>query len=108
MLQTHVAVAILLLLLTVLFAVLTGVDRRTSHRDRRSQWLAVLFAPFGAILRWQLSQLNFKLRGGAKWFPLGTFIANMMACTIDFALAVRPNALIMKFVGQIAFHRCMM
>ena len=91
---------LLLLLLTALFAVLTGVDRRSLHRDRRSQWLAVLFAPLGATLRWQLSQLNFKLPGGAKWFPLGTFVANMVACAIDFSLAVRHSRTVLNVTRQ--------
>ena len=82
------AVAVLLVLLTVLFAVLAGIDNGSQHRSRRAQWFAVLFGPFGALLRWQLTKLNFRLPGQAKWFPLGTFTANMMACCIDFALAV--------------------
>ena len=53
---------------------------------RRSQWLAVLFAPFGAILRWQLSKLNGRLPKPLTFFPAGTFTANMLACAFDFAV----------------------
>ena len=87
-LQTHAVVLALLAVSTALFATLAGVDSRRSHLQRRAQWLAVLLGPLGALARWQLGQLNFKLPGGAKWFPLGTFLANMAACCIDFALAV--------------------
>ena len=86
--QTHAATLVLLVLSTVLFATLAGVDSRQSHYLRRSQWFAVLLGPFGALVRWQLSGLNFKLAGRAKWFPAGTFAANMLACCIDFALEV--------------------
>ena len=86
--QTHAAVLVLLLVCTALFATLAGVDSRVSHLQRRAQWFAVLMGPFGAITRWQLSKLNFKLPGRGKWFPTGTFAANMIACIIDFALEV--------------------
>ena len=83
---------LLLLLSTALFATLSGVDSRQGHLQRRAQWLAVLMAPFGANARWQLSRLNFKLPGRGQWFPLGTFVANMAACCIDFALEVSAAA----------------
>lgn len=53
---------------------------------RRGQWLAILFAPAGAILRWQLSKLNGRLPRPLAFFPAGTFAANMLACAFDFAV----------------------
>lgn len=39
-------------------------------------------------LRWKLSHWNYKLAGRWAWFPAGTFAANMLGTTIDFALQV--------------------
>ena len=44
---------------------------------------SVLLAPIGALLRWQLSALN-PSDDLCRWFPRGTFIANMLACAISF------------------------
>eukprot|EP00591_Stephanopyxis_turris_P000206 CAMPEP_0195520642 /NCGR_PEP_ID=MMETSP0794_2-20130614/17369_1 /TAXON_ID=515487 /ORGANISM="Stephanopyxis turris, Strain CCMP 815" /LENGTH=535 /DNA_ID=CAMNT_0040650051 /DNA_START=38 /DNA_END=1642 /DNA_ORIENTATION=- len=57
----------------------------TSSRFYRTRWLSALFAPFGVILRWRLSFLNGK--GKWKWFPTGTFIANLAGSMIS-AIAV--------------------
>ncbi|CAM9859216.1 unnamed protein product [Ectocarpus sp. 6 AP-2014] len=62
----------------VLLAVLLGVDGNWS---RRIDWLACIFAPFGALSRFFLSrQLNSRIRGGA--FPLGTFVANVLGSLV--------------------------
>lgn len=98
-LQTDAAVLVLLILCTALFATLAGVDSRQSHYLRRAQWFAILLGPFGAVMRWQLSKLNFKLPGRAKWFPAGTFAANMIACVVDYALMVRACMLLNSAVG---------
>ena len=93
--QTDAAVLVLLILCTALFATLAGVDSRQSHYLRRAQWFAILLGPFGAVMRWQLSKLNFKLPGRAQWFPAGTFAANMIACCVDYALEVRSCMLLL-------------
>lgn len=46
----------------------------------RKIYAAVLMAPIGAIVRWQLSSLNENF----EWFPFGTFCANILACAISF------------------------
>lgn len=84
---TFLACLVLCLLSTALWVVLAVVDNERKHSGRRQQWFALLFAPFGCTLRWLLSKLN--ARSGKKilpWFPLGTFLANMIACCIDFII----------------------
>ena len=85
--QTNVATAGLLCLLTALWIVLAVVDTGSRHLGRREQWFAILLGPFGATLRWKLVTLHGKLPGW-RWFPLGTFVANILACCIDFGLQV--------------------
>ena len=85
--QTNVATAGLLCLLTALWIVLAVLDTGSQHLGRREQWFAILLGPFGATLRWKLVTLHGKLPGW-RWFPLGTFVANILACCIDFGLQV--------------------
>lgn len=82
---------VLCLLLTVLWVVLAIVDSERKHAGRRTQWFALLFAPFGCTLRWLLSKLNTKEYPILPWFPFGTFAANMMACSIDFIIGGLTN-----------------
>lgn len=51
----------------------------------RKMWIASLLSPFGALLRWRLSELsNRQLRWtGVDWFPWGTFTANVVAAAIS-------------------------
>jgi fluoride ion exporter CrcB/FEX len=49
-------------------------------------WWSILFGPLGCYARYYLSRFNGALRGGWKWFPLGTFAANMAACVIDYVM----------------------
>ena len=89
--QTNVATAGLLCLLTALWIVLAVLDTGSQHLGRREQWFAILLGPFGATLRWKLVTLHGKLPGW-RWFPLGTFVANILACCIDFGLQVSSKA----------------
>jgi len=58
--------------------VLAGAILLPSWRGRGS--IALLLAPLGALLRWQLgSRLNARITG----FPLGTFSANMLASLVE-------------------------
>lgn len=53
-------------------------------------WLSAILGPVGAIVRWQLARLNQGTVIKAKYwsaFPLGTFLANIIASTIDTVLA---------------------
>lgn len=84
--QTTLCTAALLSCTTAAWCILAGLDHREQHAGRRSQWFALLLAPFGAVLRWLLSGYNSRLPRPLHWFPAGTFAANMLACGIDYVL----------------------
>ncbi|CAN0165296.1 unnamed protein product [Pylaiella littoralis] len=64
--------------LYVLLAILLAVD---SSWSRRIDWVACMFAPFGALSRFFLSRkLNNRWREGA--FPVGTFVANVLGSLV--------------------------
>lgn len=63
----------------------------TCGAHRRAQWLALLLGPSGCVLRWLLSQYNYRLPGAARWLPAGTLAANMLGCLTDFVVGVRPK-----------------
>lgn len=52
----------------------------------REMWIGCLVAPFGTILRWRLSTLNFKL-AKLPWFPLGTFLANFIGSILSAGIS---------------------
>ena len=55
---------------------------------RAEVYLALLLAPAGACLRWQLcARLNGALPGRWHWFPAGTFLSNMAGSAVS-ALAL--------------------
>ena len=84
---TFLVCLVLCFLLTVLWIVLAIVDNERKHSGRRQQWFALLFAPFGCILRWLLSKLNTRSdKHILPWFPLGTYLANMIACIVDLII----------------------
>ena len=83
--------ALLCIVLVALWIVLAIVDSERKHSGRRQQWFALLFAPFGCVLRWLLSKLNTKEYPILPWFPFGTFAANMIACCIDFIIGGLTN-----------------
>ncbi|EIE20421.1 hypothetical protein COCSUDRAFT_43867 [Coccomyxa subellipsoidea C-169] len=88
--KTHIGAGILLALSTALFLALFVLDNSPKHISRqapvsaRGRWLAVLFGPIGCTLRWTLSKTNYTLPGEWKWLPIGTFAANMLACTVNY------------------------
>ena len=86
--QTTLGTLVLLLCTTTAWCILAGLDDKLAHQGRRSQWFALLFGPFGAVMRWLLSGYNSRLPRPLHWFPIGTFAANMSACIIDFVLQV--------------------
>lgn len=53
-------------------------------------WWSILLGPLGCWLRYYLSRFNGKLPGDWKWFPVGTFAANITACVIDYVMKVVP------------------
>lgn len=87
---TTAACALLCTLLTVLWIVLAILDSERKHSGRRQHWFALLFAPFGCVLRWLLSKLN-TMERPLRWFPVGTFAANMIACSINFIVGGLTN-----------------
>lgn len=52
----------------------------------RTMWYAALIAPLGALLRWQWSSFNGRLSGDYSWFPLGTFMANVLGCIVSIVM----------------------
>ena len=88
---TTVAVLLFCGLFLALWIVLAIVDGKVPHSTRRSQWFALLFAPFGCTLRWQLSKLNTRDIKPLAWLPAGTFAANMTACIVDFVIGGLQN-----------------
>lgn len=69
--------AALCIALLTLAAVGVALD---NDQTRKSYWMACIFAPFGVILRWQLSV---HLNGRHPWLPLGTLSANILASCVD-------------------------
>jgi len=63
-----------------------------SESAYRAMWLSAISAPMGAFLRCGLSRFNGTLPGKWKWFPLGTFLANMSGSAISItALTLSLN-----------------
>lgn len=50
-----------------------------------SHAVAVLIGPIGCLLRYTLSRYNGAVQQW-KWFPAGTFAANMLGCTVNFLI----------------------
>ena len=63
-----------------------GVAYETRHTWIRTIWLSIIFAPFGCVLRWLLSKLNYKLANDWEWLPVGTLAANWTGAVLDFVL----------------------
>jgi CrcB protein len=69
--------AVLSMVLLALAAIGVALD---PDQTRKSYWMACIFAPFGVMLRWQLSV---HLNGRHPWLPLGTLSANILASCLD-------------------------
>lgn len=69
-----------IILLALLAAYLVG-DSVAGISFYRGMWMSTLLSPFGAILRWRLSTLN-RSTVEQRWFPWGTFVANVSASVI--------------------------
>jgi fluoride ion exporter CrcB/FEX len=86
---------VLLVLLSVGLVVLSALVHRhhliVDHWlvPTRTQCLSLLFAPLGAITRYELSKFN----GMRKDFFVGTFAANLLACVVvSIAYGIRDGA----------------
>jgi len=72
------------------------VDGDTAYQNTyRTMIYSACFAPFGALIRWQLSALNGKL-SNFSWIPAGTLICNVSGSvisimTIAFELKIGPT-----------------
>jgi fluoride ion exporter CrcB/FEX len=65
---------------------LTAAATAAAPFDDHFMWWAILFGPVGCYLRFYLSRYNGALHGHWKWFPAGTFAANMAACVLDYVI----------------------
>ncbi|KAG2431929.1 hypothetical protein HYH02_013148 [Chlamydomonas schloesseri] len=110
---------LMLLTLTGVSAAYAYVDRGPPGDPRRMWWIAILFGPPGAALRWYLSRFNAvpaswrcsvfgnssrcSSNGGAgaagdwAWLQLGTFAANLAACLLNFT----NEALLFRLGGSL-------
>ena len=82
---TDAAFGLLLLALVIMTIVLCKevTQETTTSFKSRVNWFAMLFGPFGTLLRWQLGvRFNGKLKR-YPWFPIGTFTANVLASTVN-------------------------
>ncbi|XP_078168031.1 fluoride export protein 1-like isoform X1 [Carex rostrata] len=79
-------------------------------------WLGCVVAPPGVWARWYLARLNgvgIGKNSYLKWFPIGTFLANVIAACIMAALSVISKAVNTKRSGvilsgiQLGFLGCM-
>jgi fluoride ion exporter CrcB/FEX len=70
---------------------LTGQNSYTI--TNRNMAYALLFSPAGALLRWKLSNWNGTLPyKGWRWFPLGTFAANLIGSIVSIGcIAIEYN-----------------
>eukprot|EP00898_Chlorokybus_atmophyticus_P001481 jgi/Chlat1/2333/Chrsp17S02618 len=75
----------------MLLAALVGAVKDSSP-TRKALWLSCAIGPTGVWLRWWLSVLNTREWGPARWFPLGTFLANASASATYAAISLRPVA----------------
>ena len=65
-------------------------EARDASASRRGEWLAVVLAPVGCLVRWRLATLNYSLRGRWRFLPAGTLAANVAGCAVAAALARSP------------------
>lgn len=87
--QTHLfelpgALAVLVLVLVpIMLTIIFSNSEESYDITRRTAYYATLFAPFGALLRWNLSSFNGSLEGEFSWFPVGTFAANLLGSFVS-------------------------
>lgn len=73
------------LVMTVLLVLLIVLNGQHSYTiTNRTMVYSMLFAPWGALLRWKLSELNGTVTSkGWEWYPMGTFLANFIGSIIS-------------------------
>ena len=97
--KTDVIAGIGLILLTAWCIVGTVIE--TEHTWLRQAWVSLFFAPFGCFVRWQLSRLNYKIKGKLAWTPAGTYAANMIGTAISAATATISLRCDLSYWGSI-------
>lgn len=96
MFTVTVSSAIFLFVAALLIFGLVTVNGDTAYQNTyRTMIYSACFAPFGAVLRWKLSDLNGKIRE-LPWIPAGTLVCNVAGSvisimTIAFELKMVPN-----------------
>lgn len=81
------AAASLLLVTGIYLWLLLTRDKPPSNPFRSDGFaIAALLGPVGAMARFKLARLNGSMAGRLSWFPLGTFIANMFACVVNYCI----------------------
>eukprot|EP00884_Botryococcus_braunii_P010563 jgi/Botrbrau1/19508/Bobra.0035s0009.2 len=83
--KTNVFSLLMLIGLTAAMMYLAIADI-TTRATARWWWVAVLFGPLGCTGRWLLAPLNYRLPLPWDWYPVGTFAANVLACTVNYCL----------------------
>ena len=78
---------IFLFLMGMLLAALFWIQGESTYAiTDRTMVYAMMFAPLGALIRWELSPLNGTLSWGDwTWFPIGTFTANLVGSIMSIA-----------------------
>jgi len=86
-----------------IFALITCLITLYSDEDAvvtyRTMAYALLLAPFGALLRWKLSEWNGCLPH-YTWFPYGTFLANNLGCVVSIVAVATEYHLESRYFGE--------
>jgi len=86
--RTNALAVFLALVLWISFLLLFILDEsKGTSASRRGEWLAVVLAPVGCLIRWRLATLNYSLKGKWRFLPAGTLAANVGGCLVTFAVA---------------------
>ena len=75
-----------LLFVAALLAAFAVGDAVEGFLFYRLMWMSCLLSPFGAFLRWRISELNkrnLRWTRSLMWLPWGTFIANILGAVIS-------------------------
>jgi CrcB protein len=78
--------AALAALLAATAGLAAGFALETEHTWLRQGFAGALMAPFGCLLRWALSRLNYRGGGRLGWAPGGTLAANALGAAATFGI----------------------
>lgn len=77
------SILIFLFIIPLVAGIVLGDVETAYGLTYRTMWYSALWAPFGALLRWKLSDWNGSLSGDWKWLPLGTLSANFIGSVVS-------------------------